>query len=471
LYCPWAFHATCIPPPSRFHELAVLCNEHSKTHKLPDLDLSTSFQGSVEDKIDRSMLKMTRVKKARRKVGVSSNPFFPGMRGDRLESQEKYVLEYLTQQTNDQAEDTATVTAATTLEGGYLPFCLPCDVKNEVHSKPPRYKHAHGLRYDPNNRPKKTLSTGEKCQCAGPKCGDDCFNRMVMVECHGDGASSNCRVGGDDCSNRQLGKRQYVKCKPKREGGKGWGLVTAEAVPKGKVVVEYVGEVINEADKEQRLREWSIEHPNDPNFYVMAISGGWYIDAREYANMSRFINHSCDPNCRLVTINVKGYKRCGIFSKRDIAPGEFLSYDYQFDTKHADKFLCRCGAKKCRGTMKGGNRGSGTKKPLNWKEAKARYESDKKFLEETKKKEVISQVDALIPAAEQPTDFVCAGPPEKHRDTAIRNRICLWRNASRGADFVARASLLDAPAKPRNDKGNTSSKEEKDILAVLRKHN
>ena len=31
-----------------------------------------------------------------------------------------------------------------------------------------------------------------------------------------------------------------------------------------------------------------------------------------------------------------------------------MSYDYQFDTNHADKFMCMCGAVKCRGTMKGG---------------------------------------------------------------------------------------------------------------------
>jgi hypothetical protein len=43
-----------------------------------------------------------------------------------------------------------------------LPFCWPCNVQNEVHSKPPRYTRARGLRYDPNDRPKKTPSMGEK---------------------------------------------------------------------------------------------------------------------------------------------------------------------------------------------------------------------------------------------------------------------------------------------------------------------
>lgn len=65
------------------------------------------------------------------------------------------------------------------------------------------------------------------------------------------------------------------------------------------LVLEYVGEVIDKQTKDDRLSEWSKEHPNDPNFYIMELQPGWFIDARLLGNMSRFINHSCDPNCKL----------------------------------------------------------------------------------------------------------------------------------------------------------------------------
>lgn len=456
LYCPWAYHLTCLPPTSKFHELAVLCPDHSTTQKLPDLDLSTSLQGTVEEKIDQKLEKLSGQNRARRRLlngfggrgGASSNPFFPGMRGDRLVAAEKLYTEYVAkikEENDEDGDDAVDVTMAAIISAssmGGLSFCLPTDIKNEVHSKPANYTHLHGLRYDPNKRPKKIPSTGEQCQCVD-SCGDHCFNRMTLVECSGEGANSNCRLGAEKCDNRSLGKRQFVKCKPKRESGKGWGLVPMEDVPKGKLVQEYVGEVIDEAEKEQRLVEWSKEHPNDPNFYVMGLGSGWYVDAREFANMSRFINHSCDPNCQVTTINVKGYKRNGIFALRDIKAGEFLCYDYHFDTKQADKFLCRCGAKNCRGTMQGGGGSAEAKKPMNWKEAKSRYENDIKQLAELNKKQVTSQVGALVPAAEQPTEFVASGPPEKHRDTAVRNGIFLWRNAMRGSDFVARNSRLE----------------------------
>jgi hypothetical protein len=376
--------------------------------------------------------KIPKIQTKKRKNSASCfNPFFPGIRGDRLIKDETRLLEFLREKSADDEENE-------------VQFCLPCDLKDEVHAKPPTYKHIHSLRYDPENRPKKPPPHGESCQCAG-RCGEDCMNRMLMMECHGEGKHSNCAVGGNDCGNRSLGKRQYTKCKPKREQGKGWGLVAMGSVKKGELVQEYMGDVIDEATKESRLEEWTKEHPNDPNFYIMALPAGWYIDARHEANLSRFINHSCDPSCKLLTVNVKGYMRVGIYATRDIAAGEFLNYDYHFDTKHGDKFLCRCGAKNCRGTMKGGQgQGADDKKQLNLKEARARLELHKKFLDEVKSKQVVSQVGALVPAAEQPTETVSAGPQGRHRDAALRNRIFLCRNATRGADFTCRLAAINA---------------------------
>lgn len=48
---------------------------------------------------------------------------------------------------------------------------------------------------------------------------------------------------------------------------------------------------------------------------------------------------------------MKGRMRIGIYAIKDIANGEALSYDYQFDTQEASSFKCCCGSKLCRGTM------------------------------------------------------------------------------------------------------------------------
>lgn len=83
----------------------------------------------------------------------------------------------------------------------------------------------------------------------------------------------------------------------------------------------------------------------------MELDNGLFVDGKFKGSNSRFINHSCDPNCELQRWVVKGRPRIGIFALRDIAPGESLSYDYQFDTKESEAFKCYCGTAKCRGTM------------------------------------------------------------------------------------------------------------------------
>ena len=62
LDCPIAYHITCIPPCTRFHELALLCHEHY-TNKLPDLDTESSFQAEVEAKADAMVEKMRETKR------------------------------------------------------------------------------------------------------------------------------------------------------------------------------------------------------------------------------------------------------------------------------------------------------------------------------------------------------------------------------------------------------------------------
>jgi hypothetical protein len=302
------------------------------------------------------------------------------------------------------------------------------------------------------------------------------MNRLLGIECIGNGANKsgqknpywNCN-NGQECGNRQLGNRVFAKCKPKREKGKGWGLITLEKVKKGDVIQEYVGEIIDEATKSERLRNWSNEHPNDPNFYVMSLEAGWYIDAREKGNLSRFINHSCRPNCHLSPVNVAGHTRIAIVANVDIDAGEFLSYDYHFDTKDGDKFVCRCGAPNCRGTMKGGS--SATEedskkktKKNQWEEAKAAFEKDKKFLEdlEIERQSRLSQVGPCLPGEVGDGAKAIASLP----NASLRSeRACLWRNTIIGSNFAAR--LFRMTSKALNSRHGTKTLPKVDVLSKL----
>mmetsp|Transcript_38508 Transcript_38508/g.81016 ORF Transcript_38508/g.81016 Transcript_38508/m.81016 type:complete len:1036 (-) Transcript_38508:287-3394(-) len=473
LDCPISYHITCMPPSCRFHELAMLCHEHSYTSKLPYLDAEYSIQACVEAEADKKIEALRR-KEERRAANLArgaailgsdddeegavvvydgsdeeENPFLPGLVGSAVIFEEEQLAEFLDRE-NDESNGKRK-------KRRQFSYCLPCDFKELVHSKPPAYTHVNMNRYDPRNRPKRHPPNGESCTCkpstedGSKSCGDRCLNRLSYVECVGNQTLKsgdknpywNCNCG-TNCGNRAMSQRQFAKCRPAREHGKGWGLITINGVKKGDLVQEYAGEIIDAKTKEERLKSWSTDHPNDPNFYVMHLEPGWYIDAREVANQARFINHSCDPNCKLVPVNVAGHIRVSIVCIKDVPPGGFLSYDYKFDTQHGEKFICRCGAENCCGTMEGAGKieekivEKKTKKQLLL-EAKARVQRDKKFLQGViaSEKERLYLTGPFVPGVDaEKAEMVAGGPQERYRNEA--RGIFLWRNAVAGADFSSR---------------------------------
>merc|ERR1719375_2899232 len=85
----------------------------------------------------------------------------------------------------------------------------------------------------------------------------------------------------------------------------------------------------------------------------MSLSSGELIDACQKGNISRFFNHSCEPNCEIQKWNVGGEVRIGFFSLRDIEQGEELTFDYNFErfTQSDKPMRCHCGAPNCKGVL------------------------------------------------------------------------------------------------------------------------
>jgi len=57
-----------------------------------------------------------------------------------------------------------------------------------------------------------------------------------------------------------------------------------------------------------------------------------------------YINHACDPNTYVKTIN--GIRK--VLAMRDIKTGDEITYDYTINGDNAGTFECKCGAKNCR---------------------------------------------------------------------------------------------------------------------------
>ena len=52
--------------------------------------------------------------------------------------------------------------------------------------------------------------------------------------------------------------------------------------------------------------------------YVMDLGGGLMVDATRKGNVSRLINHSCEPNCVVEKWAVGGVARLGIFARTEV---------------------------------------------------------------------------------------------------------------------------------------------------------
>ena len=66
-------------------------------------------------------------------------------------------------------------------------------------------------------------------------------------------------------------------------------------------------------------------------YYLMYFDQNMIIDATR-GSIARFVNHSCEPNCRMEKWTVAGKPRMALFAgDRGIMTGQELSYDYNFE--------------------------------------------------------------------------------------------------------------------------------------------
>ncbi|GAX78574.1 hypothetical protein CEUSTIGMA_g6014.t1, partial [Chlamydomonas eustigma] len=184
------------------------------------------------------------------------------------------------------------------------------------------------------------------CQCkpvwrGGDGCGPDCINRLLCIEC----VPGFCPCE-EHCTNQVFSKKQFAKLDVKRAGPKGFGLFAAEDIKAGQFIIEYVGEVLEE--EEYLRRKEFYQEVGQRHYYFMNIGNGEVIDACRKGNNARFINHSCDPNCETQKWLIRGELAIGLFALKDMAAGDELTFDYNFE-RYGDKPIrCHCSTKTCR---------------------------------------------------------------------------------------------------------------------------
>ena len=130
----------------------------------------------------------------------------------------------------------------------------------------------------------------------------------------------------------------------------GRGVFAQRRIPKGAQIIEYLGERITPEEGDERYSDDEMEFVHTLLFNVDEET---VIDGGVRGNAARFINHSCDPNCRSVVEDGRVF----IEAVKDIPEGTELTYDYhlvrtgRFRAEWRERYRCHCGTKRCRGMI------------------------------------------------------------------------------------------------------------------------
>ncbi|KAH8584029.1 PHD domains plus a SET domain and associated cysteine cluster [Cryptosporidium sp. chipmunk genotype I] len=236
---------------------------------------------------------------------------------------------------------------------------------------------------------KKDKIFNEKCICRTICEKDTCQNAAMYIECNSNICGLEEGLQKKNCMNRIFNsnnnkfldnqKKIILKnLKVIDTGEKGLGVTTNMTIPKDTFIIEYVGEVLTRENYLKRVEKYKkrelesrknsvilnydqenydfnedfvlAKDTRERHWYCMEIGNDYIIDSTNKGNLSRLINHSCDPNCIAQKWLVGNECRVGIFSKREIMPNEELTYDYSF-TAFDIGFKCKCNSPSCKGRI------------------------------------------------------------------------------------------------------------------------
>jgi SET domain-containing protein len=137
----------------------------------------------------------------------------------------------------------------------------------------------------------------------------------------------------------------------------GNGMFAVAPIKKGERLIEYKGERRTHAQVD-RDSGGDVESGHT---FLFTLNDKYVIDGARGGNSARWINHSCAPNCEALIEEYDGSDRrkdkVVIEALRNIKAGEELTYNYgiTLSEPHTARlkkvWACRCGSRKCTGTM------------------------------------------------------------------------------------------------------------------------
>jgi histone-lysine N-methyltransferase SUV39H len=198
-----------------------------------------------------------------------------------------------------------------------------------------------------------------KCSCCGLQAQSHSFyakdGRLkeplqlgtIIFECN---ALCACADFKSKCVNRVVQNGSQLPLQVFKTKQKGWGVRTLVDIKAKQFVDEYLGEIISETEAETRGEMYDKRGCSYLFDLGSVDENNFTIDADKFANVTRFFNHSCDPNMgsARVCIDVQDINtaRIAFFALRDVPAGEELTFDYKYQIQK--RIRCYCGASNCK---------------------------------------------------------------------------------------------------------------------------
>lgn len=190
--------------------------------------------------------------------------------------------------------------------------------------------------------------------------------KLTIYECN---ETCGC---GPQCKNKVVMNGRKLRLVVFKTIAKGWGVRCPIPIPQGTFVSCYRGELIDSQTAEKRGRtydEIGQTYLFDLDLFADDLEGQdlpmLTIDAYRKGDISRFFNHSCDPNLFSIAVSHGSAQQYEIafFAGRHIKANEELCFDYDptWQKKEAERDQgslsqaplgkCYCGTTRCRGWL------------------------------------------------------------------------------------------------------------------------
>lgn len=188
---------------------------------------------------------------------------------------------------------------------------------------------------------------------------------VIIQECN-----DMCSCSKQTCINRVVQRGRKVPMEIFKTIDRGWGVRSVTSIPEGTFVALYAGEIVTNDEAEKR----GLTYDKLNRTYLFDLDFGgrddvqYCVDAMHYGNVSRFFNHSCDPNMAIWAVQVDNPDTAlhylALFANRHIDPYEELTFDYGGEGNEDDPqatnlvtpsksaaIPCKCGSANCKGNM------------------------------------------------------------------------------------------------------------------------